>query len=128
MILLGEVTLQQANCIKQCLDVFCSHSGQKVNFHKSFLQEHPAGHSTSRLRKTRYPHNRRLRKVPRCRLKKETFVGLITKIQSKLARWKMKTLSLAGRRTLAPFALFAIPSDIMQTTPYQQGLYRISRT
>lgn len=37
MVLFGEATAHQATIIRQCLDIFCKHSGQRVNFQKSSL-------------------------------------------------------------------------------------------
>ncbi|CAN1127408.1 Putative ribonuclease H protein At1g65750 [Linum perenne] len=45
-----------------------------------------------------------------------TFQGIVDRIDLKLTGWKAKSLSLAGRVTLAQAALSAIPAYAMQTT------------
>ncbi|CAN1811456.1 Putative ribonuclease H protein At1g65750 [Linum perenne] len=49
------------------------------------------------------------------RTTKETYQGIIDKLDQKLRGWKAKSFSLAGRVTLAQSALSAIPAYAMQT-------------
>ena len=37
LLLFGEATVEQARVIKQCLDMFCAASGEKVSTHKSMV-------------------------------------------------------------------------------------------
>jgi len=37
LILFGETSLSQARVIKECLDIFCQASGQRVSYHKSSI-------------------------------------------------------------------------------------------
>jgi len=37
LIFFGEATVEQARVIKQCLDMFCAASGEKVSTHKSMV-------------------------------------------------------------------------------------------
>lgn len=50
------------------------------------------------------------------RVTKDTYQDLLDKIKSKLAGWKAKSLSMAGRITLAKHVLNAIPFYTMQTS------------
>lgn len=58
------------------------------------------------------------------RLKNDSFVDLISKVQGRLAGWKTKTLSLAGRIVLAQSVLAAIPYYSMQTTLLPIGVIK----
>lgn len=56
------------------------------------------------------------------RVKKSTYDSILIKMRKKLAKWKAKTLSLAGRITLAMSVLMAMPSYIIQTTLPPRGV------
>lgn len=47
---------------------------------------------------------------------KETYAFIIDKVRSKLAGWKAKTVSFAGRITLAQSCNMSIPMYVMQST------------
>ncbi|CAN1796639.1 Putative ribonuclease H protein At1g65750 [Linum perenne] len=49
------------------------------------------------------------------RTSSQTYQGIIDRISKKLTGWKVKSLSLAGRVTLAQSVLVAIPAYAMQT-------------
>ncbi|XP_019163484.1 PREDICTED: uncharacterized protein LOC109159828 [Ipomoea nil] len=56
----------------------------------------------------------------RCRrLKRETYSGLISKVQNKLTGWKMRSPSLAGRRTLGAISAYCHPClyDVIHPSP-----------
>ncbi|CAN1201040.1 Putative ribonuclease H protein At1g65750 [Linum perenne] len=46
----------------------------------------------------------------------QTYHGIVKRIDQKLTGWKAKSLSLAGRVTLAQAVLAAIPAYVMQST------------
>lgn len=50
------------------------------------------------------------------RLKRDSFAGLLTNIQSRLTGWKAKTHSLAGKKILAQSVIAAMPYYSMHTT------------
>lgn len=58
------------------------------------------------------------------RLRKDTYTGLIERTQTRLAGWKAKTLSLAGRKILAKAVLSSIPYYTMQSTLLPKGVTR----
>lgn len=49
------------------------------------------------------------------RITKRTYAGLLNRVKDKLASWKSRTLSLAGRLTLIKVVNSAIPIYSMQT-------------
>lgn len=65
------------------------------------------------------------------RINQESYADLILRVQNRLARWKRKTLSMAGRMTLSQSVLSAIPSYTMQSaylpTRVTSQLERLSR-
>ncbi|KAI5351228.1 hypothetical protein L3X38_004119 [Prunus dulcis] len=120
---LSHIIQQKAVVMKQCLDDFCSLSGQKVSFEKSMvcvspntcpvLAQNIASISGS-------PLSNNLGKylgVPiiHTRITKDTYQEIIDKVKKRLSSWKSHTLSMAGRLTLVQSVTSAIPIYSMQT-------------
>lgn len=106
-----------------CLETFCEASGQKICFEKSLFLCSPNTHSdiaTNISLICGSPLAKDLGKylgVPliHSRITKSTYREIVEKVQSKLASWKAKSLSLAGRATLIQSVISAIPIYAMQT-------------
>ncbi|CAN1177289.1 Putative ribonuclease H protein At1g65750 [Linum perenne] len=124
LILLSEASVAQADVIAQCLDQFCLASGQAVSREKSALfcsknlDRRVAADISIRFG---IPLTQDLGKylgvpVLHNRITSTTYQDIITRLDFKLAGWKAKQLSLAGRVTLALSVLAAIPVYAMQTS------------
>ncbi|XP_028071512.1 uncharacterized protein LOC114273895 [Camellia sinensis] len=122
LILFGEASEANCHSISLLLPEFCSLSGQKISFGKSKVlfssnvQDDKKHFLTSILG---IPVTRNLGKYLGCpiyhsRPSRESFQFLIDKIQGKLAGWKSKMLSFAGRATLIKAVNEAILAHIMQ--------------
>ncbi|CAL9001792.1 unnamed protein product [Prunus brigantina] len=109
--------------IEQCLDDFCSFSGQKVSFEKSMVCVSPntcPGLAQNIASISGSPLSDNLGKylgVPliHTRVNKDTYQEIIDKVQKRLSYWKSHTLSMAGRLTLLQSVTSAIPIYSMQT-------------
>lgn len=130
MVLFREASEGQIDIVKDCLDRFCSCSGQKVSLAKSQIyvsnnvrndfSEHLAAKAGIPLSKDlgRYLgvpslHNR---------VNESTFAGILDRIKARLEGWKARYLSLAGRQVLAQSVLNSIPYYTMQTARLPLGL------
>lgn len=124
LILFCEASIDQVQILQQCLAKFCDASGSKVSADKSKIFFSPNTHLdvqdeisqalgmeiTSDLGK--------YLGVPTIngRTSKHEYQYLVEKINGKLAGWKTKTVSMAGRATLIQSTLNAIPYYAMQST------------
>ncbi|PNX94786.1 ribonuclease H [Trifolium pratense] len=125
LLLFGQAVEENMKVIMEVLNKFCSMSGQRVNYDKSSiffsrnvttnrratLSEQSGLKETSNLGK--YLGVPALGRAPRV----QDFQYLVEKIKVRLAGWKAKQLSLAGRITLAKSIIQAIPIYPMMTTP-----------
>ncbi|CAL1354996.1 unnamed protein product [Linum trigynum] len=121
-ILFGKASLQQVATITRCLDEFGTASGQQVSKPKSrvFFSKNVSatiGESISNV--LNIPKTKNLGRylgvpVIHDRVSKATFVDLIDRVESRLSGWKVATLSLAGRITLAQSVLVSLPAYTMQ--------------
>ncbi|KAI5339865.1 hypothetical protein L3X38_019138 [Prunus dulcis] len=124
LILFAEAYVKQAQIMKGCLEIFCQASGQIANYDKSAVFGSPntpkevakeiscicGSPQTSDLGKylgmpllhTRGTH--------------ATYKKLLDRVHSRLASWKGKLLSYAGRATLIQAVTSSIPIYAMQTT------------
>ena len=121
LILFAEASVAQIRIIRRILEAFCASSGQNVSLDKSkifFSQNvsrdleklisHESGiKATKELGK--YLGMPLLQK----RINKDTFGEVLTRVSSRLAGWKGKTLSFAGRLTLTRSVLASIPVHTM---------------
>lgn len=124
LVLFGSTTQRQLQLIEDILAEFCAASGQVVNLSKTriYLSRNILREDASRIcRQLRFQRTDCLGKylgVPllHSRVTADTYKYLVERTQSKLASWKAKSLSLAGRITLAKSVLNAIPFYAMQTS------------
>ncbi|CAL9010471.1 unnamed protein product [Prunus brigantina] len=124
LVLFAEASASQAKIMKSCLDLFCSASGQVVNFEKSAVFCSP--NTCKEVAKEislicGSPLTNDLGKylgmpILHSRIGKRTYSPLVDKVHKRLAAWKSKLLSLAGRATLIQAVTASIPVYAMQTT------------
>ena len=123
LILFAEASIAQIRVIRKVLERFCGASGQKVNLEKSvifFSENIHRDLANSISNESGIKGTKELGKylgmpVLQKRINKETFGEVIEKISSKLAGWKSRFLSLAGRITLTKSVLTSIPVHTMST-------------
>ena len=124
LILFGEASVEQAEIMMTCLNQFCEASGSKVSIAKSrvFFSKNTnfeirqAICSTLGMDETEDLGKYLGVPIINGRSSKREYQYLVDKINGKLAGWKMKSLSLAGRATLVQSAISSIPFYTMQTT------------
>lgn len=124
LILFAEATPDQANIVAACLDQFCEVSGSKVSCSKSrvFFSNNTAQNMReeicSNLNITETADLGRYLGVPTIlgRASKKDYQFLVDRINGKLAGWKAKLFSMAGRATLIQSCLSSMPFYTMQTT------------
>ncbi|KAK3212866.1 hypothetical protein Dsin_017572 [Dipteronia sinensis] len=122
LILFGQDSVQQAQLMKDCIDMFCDISGQQVSFPKSrVLCSNNVSNGFAKTLAEIYgsPVTKNLGKyhgVPliHCRITKDTYKEILEKTQSRLSTWKNSTLSFLGSYTLIKAASSAIPIYAMQ--------------
>ena len=108
VVLFGEASVEQARVVKNCLHIFCEAYGQRVSSQKSSVYFSPNTNSAvvaevcNILDIQQTEDLSRYLGVPTItgRVTKATFQGVIDKVDKRLAGWKTKCLSLAGRATL----------------------------
>ena len=108
VILLGEASVDQARLIKTCLQEFCTASGQKVSGQKSSILFSPNTNDAVRAGVCNIMEMPQTEDLGRYlgaptingRVTKATYQSIIEKVDKRLAGWKTKCLSLAGRATL----------------------------
>ncbi|XP_062021276.1 uncharacterized protein LOC133737799 [Rosa rugosa] len=123
LMLFAEATHDQARILKQCLDIFCSLSGQAVNYEKSLIFCSPntngelAGDISNICGSPLTTDLGKYLGMPliHSRVNKYTYISILDKVQSRLSGWKSKVLSMAGRLTLIHSVTATIPSYAMQT-------------
>lgn len=139
LILFAEASVSQIRVIRGVLERFCIASGQKVSLDKSKIffsknvsrelggqiSEESGIKSTMDLGK--YLGMPILHK----RINKETFGEVLARVSARLAGWKGRMLSFAGRLTLTKFVLASIPVHSMSTIKLPQAILdrldRVSR-
>ncbi|CAN1347607.1 Putative ribonuclease H protein At1g65750 [Linum perenne] len=127
LILFVEGSPNQAAIILDCLDRFCDASGQAVGYGKSaiFCSKNIDRRTTATISSTLgIPLTQDLGRylgvpVLHERVTKHTYQDVIDRIDQRLSGWKAKSLTLAGRVTLAQSVLSAIPAYVMQTSVLQ---------
>lgn len=130
MILFGEATETQLKVMMDCFDIFCRFSGQRVNYAKSsiFFSKNVGEDSARALSSlSGIPWTTNLGKYlgvssGHGRMKSSDFNEIMNRIRDRLDGWKMKTLALAGRKTLAQEVLSTLPLYGMQTTAFPLGV------
>lgn len=124
LIIFSSTSPSQIQLIQTILAEFCQASGQVVSQNKSRIhfsanvKRHEANDICDTLQFQRTDHLGRYLGVPllHSRVISDTYKYLIDKVYTKLSAWKAKSLSLAGRLTLAKATLSAIPFYTMQTS------------
>lgn len=122
LILFAEASTDQGEIVKRCLDKFCSVSGEKVNFDKSnvlFARSVPTNTKNEVSSVLSIPVTSEFQNylgVPLAcgRMTASRYNYLLDKVSSRLTGWQMKTLSFAGRVTLANSVLTSLPLYTMQ--------------
>jgi len=123
VILLGEATKEQAQIIKSCLQEFCEASGQRVSQEKSRIYFSPNTNAAATVEVCNtlgIPKTEDLGRylgVPTIngRVTKATFGAVVERVENRLAGWRVKCLSLAGRITLIQSTITTIPAYVMQS-------------
>ncbi|CAN1163715.1 Putative ribonuclease H protein At1g65750 [Linum perenne] len=124
LILFADASVSQVETILACLDRFCDASGQAVNKDKSviFCSKNTDRRTAAAISSTLgIPLTQNLGKylgVPILheRTTRFTYQEIIDRLDQRLSGWKARSLSLAGRVTLAQSILTAIPAYAMQTS------------
>ena len=123
LILFAEASISQIRVIRKVLERCCGASGQKVSLEKSLIFFSANVHwdlansisTESGIRGTKELGKYLGMPVLQKRINKETFGEVIERVSSKLAGWKRRFLSLAGRITLTKSVLASIPVHTMST-------------
>ncbi|WCJ29423.1 LINE-1 retrotransposable element ORF2 protein [Euphorbia peplus] len=123
IVLVAEASVRQAQVIKSVLDYFCSCSGQKVSFAKSrvFFSENTndsvQDFICAELGVSKTDDLGKYLGVPivHDRVTKANHRFVIDRVKGRLAGWKAKCLSFAGRTTLVRSVLSALPTYTMQS-------------
>lgn len=123
LVLFAEASVSQATILKSCMDEFCNQSGQTVNFDKSAIYCSPNTCRTDVKLISRVfgsPSTDDLGRylgmpLINTRVTKATYASIVDKVQCRLANWKSKHLSMAGRLTLVQAVTTSIPTYAMQT-------------
>lgn len=124
LILFGTTSQEQVTVMQRVLENFCTSSGHKISQAKTkifFSRNVPANQASNICSQLGYQKTCDLGtylgvSLLHERVTTRTYEYIISRLQQKLASWKIKTLSLAGRITLAKSALCAIPYYSMQTS------------
>ena len=123
LILFAEASVSQVRVIRKVLENFCEASGQKVSLDKSVIFFSENVHrdlatlisNESGIKGTKELGKYLGMPVLQKKINKETFGEVVEKVSSKLAGWKRKFLSLAGRITLTKSVISSIPVHTMST-------------
>lgn len=130
MVLFLEAEESQVSTMMDCLNKFCSCSGQKVSLMKSqmFVSNDVNCDLVDRMSAIAgVPITKDLGRylgVPSIhnRLTESTFAGVLDRIKDRLEGWRAKHLSLAGRHVMAQSVLSTIPYYAMQTARLPRSL------
>jgi len=130
IVLFGEASTQQAQVIKDCLEDFCAWSGQKINTQKSSIYFSPNTNEAMSVEICNVLNIARTTDfgcylgVPTIngRVNSAMFQSVITRVDKRLAGWKARCLSLAGRLTLIQSTITAIPAYTMQAAKLPRSL------
>lgn len=134
-----EASVAQIRVIRRVLERFCNASGQKVSLEKSkiFLSKNVVLDLSNRITSERgIQSTHDLGKylgmsILHKRINKDTFSEVIGRVSSRLAGWKGKMLSRAGRITLTKAVLSSTPvhsmSNIQLPVSTLNALDKLSR-
>lgn len=121
LVLFAEANVEIVALMRKSMDSFCSISGQKVSYEKScaFVSSNVGYNVAKQLTDIcGSPLTSDLGKylgVPLIhrRVNNCTYQYLVDKVANRLAAWKSRTLSLAGRLTLIKSVTWSIPNYVM---------------
>ena len=124
LVLFVEASIDQAVVLKNILQEFCEMSGQKVNLEKSKLFCSPNTPNdltqtiSDNMGVSRTQNLGKYLGMPliHSKVTSRTYPEFVEKVNKRLAGWKSKCLSFAGRTTLIKSVISAIPSYAMQST------------
>ncbi|KAJ4822002.1 hypothetical protein Tsubulata_036438 [Turnera subulata] len=123
MVLFVEAEVSQILVIKQCLQLFCDCSGQKVSasktqiFFSTNVPDSVREQFHSGLGYTITDDLGTYLGVPLIhrRVTRQTYVGVLERVSRRLSSWQSHLLSFAGRVTLKQSVLASLPLYTMQT-------------
>lgn len=123
IILFAEASVSQVRTIRKVLETFCMASGQKISLEKSkvFFSANVSRDMERKItEESGIGSTRELGKylgmpILQKQINKETFGEVLERVSSRLAGWKGKMLSMAGRVTLTKAVLSSIPVHTMST-------------
>jgi ribonuclease HI len=124
LILFAKATRRNCDSINKVLKLFCENSGQSISLNKSkiflpqYLDHNNFGFLEEKLGLKLSKSFGKYLGVPIIvnGRDKRAFDFIIERVREKLAGWKARTLSLAGRCTLIQAVTTAIPTHLMQCT------------
>ncbi|XP_073051702.1 uncharacterized protein [Primulina eburnea] len=130
MLLFAEASIDQLHIIMECLNKFCTSSGQRVNFQKShiFFSRNVSATVANDISSTSgIPLTTDLGRylgVPSIhrRVTNNLFKKVLDRVKSRLEGWQTKYLSFAGRKVLVQSVLNAIPLYSMHTNLLPIGI------
>lgn len=140
LILFAEASVAQVRVIRRVLERFCVASGQKVSLEKSkiFFSNNVSRDmeilisAESGIGSTRELGKYLGMPILQKRINKETFGEVLERVSSRLAGWKSRSLSLAGRLTLTRAVLSSFPVHLMSAiilpVSTLESLDKLSRT
>lgn len=123
LILFAEASVAQVKVIRKVLERFCFASGQKVSLEKSKIFFSDNVHQDlaklisdeSGIQSTRELGKYLGMPILHKRINKDTFGEVLERMSSRLAGWKGRFLSFAGRLTLTKSVLASLPVHAMST-------------
>ncbi|CAA7012924.1 unnamed protein product [Microthlaspi erraticum] len=129
LILFAEAFVAQIRVIRAVLERFCEASGQKVSLEKSKIyfsanverEQRERISGVSGIQQTCDLGKYLGMPVLQKRLNKETFGEVIARVSSRMAGWKGRVLSMAGRVTLTKSVISSIPIHSMSTIMLPQS-------
>jgi hypothetical protein len=129
LLLFGQATVLQMQCVMRILDEFCTLSGQRVSNEKTsimFSKNVPRSVRSQLIGLSGFREAASLGKYLGVPLtgrapRRADFHYIIEKVQSKLTAWKAKNLTFAGRVTLAKSVMEVVPIYPMMTNQLPQS-------
>ncbi|KAL8159999.1 LOW QUALITY PROTEIN: hypothetical protein V2J09_001536 [Rumex salicifolius] len=119
ILLMDEASPAQMQVVMNCINTFCSSSGQKVNISKCriYVSKNVSRETANQLEQISGMD------VTRDLVTNKTFDGLLDKVKAWLLGWKCRTLSLAGRVTLTKAVLGSLPVYSMNSLRLPVGTF-----
>ncbi|CAA7059442.1 unnamed protein product [Microthlaspi erraticum] len=132
LILFAEASVAQIRVVRSVLERFCQASGQKVSLDKSkiFFSENVSRELSSEISaESGIQATRELGRylgmpVLQKRINKDTFGTVLERMSSKLAGWKGRMLSLAGRITLTKAVVGLVPVHTMSSAKLPESMIK----